>query len=229
MENEIISEEKKSPKENFFSSEFSEKPENFEKKESWFDVIRFIIITLAIVIPLRMFVIEPYMVRGDSMLPNFENNDYLLAEKWSSWKKIPDYKRGDIVIFKSPAENKRILIKRIIALPGETIKIENGKVSILKEKNNGEETNFIVLNEGYLNNSVINENPNSQFLPVNFKALVLKTDEFFVLGDNRGASYDSRFWGPLPAENIIGRPIMRLYRFNQIGVWPEFGKFDEKN
>lgn len=193
-----------------------------EKQETWFDVIKFVVILLAIIIPIRMFVIEPYMVRGDSMYPNFLNNDYLLTEKWSTWGEM-NYDRGDIVIFKSPASDGKTLIKRIIGLPGETIKIEKGITFIAKNLDENGEPNYEKITENFINqeeNNLTNIDQIREY-SLNFGPITLESDEFFVMGDNRLASYDSRFWGPLPKENVIGRPILRIFHFNKIGFWPE--------
>jgi len=206
------------------SDQVKTKDVQIKKEETWSDVFRFVALTLLIIIPIRMFIIEPYMVRGESMLPNFENNDYLLTEKLSVWKNIPNYNRGDILIFKSPVEQKRTLIKRIIGLPGETIKIIDGVTMIAKNNDAQGEPIFENLNEPYIN-SVDDGSFDINLIQLkqssfNIEPITLKADEFFVMGDNRLASYDSRFWGPLPAENIIGRPIIRLFQFDKIGIWP---------
>lgn len=180
-------------------------PPETPKKESWsfMEFIKFALIASIIVIPIRFFIAEPFLVRGESMDPTFKNNDYLIVEKIGA--RFEKIKRGDVVVFSSPVEKGRDLIKRIIGLPGEKIKILDSTVLITKTDNTE-----LILNEPYI-----------AFQSINLKTeTVLKDNEYFVAGDNRPNSYDSRAWGPLPKENIIGRPIIRLYNFKSIGLWP---------
>jgi signal peptidase I len=128
------------------------------------------------------------------MMPNFQDGNYLIVDELSY--KFSDFKRGDVIVFKYPKDETQRFIKRIIGLPGETVKIENNKITIL----NG--TTEISLNEEYL--------------PDNLETFgtIMTTvgeNEYFVLGDNREYSYDSRIWGVVPAKDIIGRAFLRLY------------------
>jgi len=168
---------------------------------SFREMLRFAIIAAVIVIPIRIFVAEPYLVRQTSMIPTFSNNDYLVVEKLSYRFISPS--RGDIIVFRSPLESGKTLIKRIIGLPGETVIIENGQTSI----KNGE---TVELDEPY----VVHEA--SSFSGT----FTLEEGEYFMMGDNRAGSYDSRAWGPIDRSDIIGRPIVRLYNFENIGFWP---------
>lgn len=161
-----------------------------------FEVVKIIIIALVIVVPIRYFLFQPFFVRGESMIPNFENNDYLIVDEISYKFKAP--KRGEVIVFKYPKNPSQRYIKRIIGLPGETVEVKGGKVEISKS-----DSNFFILDEsGYL----------SEYLKTAGDLRVsLAEDEYFVLGDNRQFSYDSRRWGTLPKKNIIGKVLFRAW------------------
>jgi signal peptidase I len=157
------------------------------------EVSKIVLIALIIVVPIRLFVFQPFFVKGQSMEPNFHNSDYLIVDELTYNFKAPE--RGDVIVFKYPRDPSQKYIKRIIGLPGETIEIENNQVIISR----------------YLDTMVLDE---SEYLPTSSNTLgtvkiVLEEDEYFVMGDNRTASSDSRRWGALPEEDIIGRAILR--------------------
>lgn len=172
------------------------------------ELIRFTLIALIIVIPVRLFIAQPFIVSGTSMYPTFHNKDYLIVDEISY--KINKPSRGDVVIFKYPKDTSKYFIKRIVGLPGETISIQSGKV-LIKNTENMEGTE---LNEPYITNHSEDS----------MKEKVLSKDEYFVMGDNRTASSDSRYWGPLDKKFITGRALLRLYPFDDINVMP--GKFN---
>lgn len=159
------------------------------------EVSKIVIIAMLIVVPIRYFVFQPFFVRGQSMEPSFYNGDYLLIDEISYHLREPA--RGEAVVFKYPHDPSQRYIKRIIGLPGELIKVENGQVTIYK--NGIPET----LDEsGYLGDSVVTTGTTEIFLDDN---------EYFVLGDNRDVSSDSRRWGPVPEADIIGRVFLRAW------------------
>lgn len=166
------------------------------------DLIRFTLITLAIVIPIRIFIAQPFIVNGESMLPNLENGDYLIIDEISYHKHDPV--RGDVIVFKFPTNLKRFLIKRVIGLPGETISIQGSTIMITTA--DGER---ISLEEDYLNGDF---SSHGQW--------TLAEDEFFVLGDNRSASSDSRTWGVLRRDLIVGKTFLRLFPLSRINLYP---------
>lgn len=176
-----------------------------EKKEesSVRDIIKFVLIVGIIVIPFRLFVAQPYIVEGSSMEPTFSSGDYLIVDQISTH--FSDPIRGEVIIMKYPKDPSKYFIKRIIGLPGETVTIKNGKVSI----SGGLLRDTIELEENY----VIHEK--SEDLSEN-----LGGGDYFVMGDNRAGSSDSRIWGPLPESHIVGRPILRLLPLDQISVFP---------
>ncbi|MBI4101425.1 MAG: signal peptidase I [Candidatus Nealsonbacteria bacterium] len=159
---------------------------------------KIIIIALLIVIPVRTFVFQPFFVKGQSMEPNFENGDYLIIDELSY--RFRDPQRGEVVVFKYPNNPSQRYIKRIIGLPGETVEVNEGNVKVLSAQ--GKQ---IELDEStYLSGNV--------FTPGSAR-ISLNQDQFFVLGDNRVASSDSRSWGPLPRVDIIGRVVIRAWPF----------------
>lgn len=179
---------------------------NTEQKKSLLadilELVRFTIIVLLIVIPLRMFVAQPFIVNGDSMKPTFHNGDYLIVDEISYKRNEPE--RGQVIVFRLPSNLQRFLIKRIIGLPGETISISGSKISIT-EKNGV----VVQLDEEY-----ILEDFSS------YGTWTLAEDEYFVMGDNRNNSSDSRSWGILNKEFIVGKTFLRLFPFNSLSFIP---------
>ena len=161
------------------------------------EITKIVIIALLIVVPIRYFIFQPFFVKGQSMEPNFENNDYLIVDEISYRFRVPQ--RGEVIVFKNPQNPFQRYIKRIIGLPGETVEIEDGKVIISKDS----ET-WVLDESAYLP-------PASQTDPKGFKILTLGQDQYFVLGDNRTNSADSRSWGALPEDEIIGRVFFRAW------------------
>ena len=158
------------------------------------ETAKIVIISLIIIIPIRYFVVQPFFVRGDSMVPNFHDGDYLVIDEISY--RLADPKRGEVIVFRFPEDPSQFFIKRIVGLPGETIKIKDNQVLI---SNQDDPTGF-VLDESYL----AEQTPGK---------LEVKLDEndYFVLGDNRDESSDSRRWGPLPRHLIIGKVWLRAW------------------
>jgi signal peptidase I len=161
---------------------------------TFLEILQIFLFALAIVIPVRYFLFQPFFVSGASMEPNFESREYLLIDEISY--KFKDPARGEVVIFKYPEDPSVFFIKRIVGLPGETIKISDGKVKIY----NLQFPEGKILEEPYIEDQTEG----------NMK-VSLKNNEYFVLGDNRNHSSDSRSWGPVPRENIIGRAWISIF------------------
>jgi signal peptidase I len=158
------------------------------------ETIKVIVISLAIILPIRYYLVQPFFVKGASMEPNFEDGDYILVNEISYRFGNPE--RGDVVIFRYPLEQSQFFIKRIIGLPSETIAIKDNTVTIYnKDKPQG-----FVLNEGYLA-------PEQRTLGNSI--IKLDDNEYFVLGDNRLQSSDSRRWGPVNKSLITGTAFLR--------------------
>lgn len=151
----------------------------------------------------RLFFIQPFIVNGSSMEPNFHDKEYLLIDKISYRFTAP--KRGDVVIFHPPNRPSVFFIKRIIGLPGEKVVIDNGTIFIY----NKNYPNGVALDEPYLESSEKTLGNLSQ---------TLKDDEYFVLGDNRNNSTDSREFGVLPKKNIAGRVFITIFPFSDFGL-----------
>ena len=161
------------------------------------------VISLVIILPIRYYVIQPFFVLGASMEPNFENGDYLIIDEISYRFNQPQ--RGDVIVFKYPNNPKQYYIKRIIGLPGEIITISDEKI-VIKNKANPD---GFAPEEDYLSGAETNGNISA----------TLGFDEYFVLGDNRGASSDSRIWGALKEEFVIGRALLRAYPFDKAEIF----------
>ena len=167
------------------------------------DFLKIIIIAAIIVLPIRYFLFQPFIVKGSSMVPNFHEGDYLIVDEISY--RISDPKRGDVVVLKYPLDASQRFIKRVIGLPGETIEIKNGTVTITKNGQN------ILLDENYLPDSLTTDGT---------VHIDLADEQYFVLGDNRPFSYDSRRWGALDKEDIIGKAVLRLFPVTSISLVP---------
>lgn len=164
------------------------------------EIAKIVIIALLIVAPIRYFLFQPFLVHGVSMEPNFHNGDYLIIDEISYKFRQP--KRREVIVFHYPKQPQYEYIKRIVGLPGETVEVENGKVTVYSQNKER------VLKEEYL--------PASISTPGNTE-VTLDSDEYFVLGDNRTASSDSRRWGPLKEEYIVGRVWFHLKPLSVLG------------
>jgi signal peptidase I len=167
------------------------------------DLIFLAVLIVVVVIPIRMFVISPFVVDGESMHPTFENLDYLIVDELVYRFSPPT--RGDVIVFRYPKNPSVFYVKRIIGLPGETVSINRGVVSVTTKA--GE---TVTLNEPY----VVNEDATYT------KSVTLTEGQYFVLGDNRPNSSDSRVWGPLPEKDIVGRVDARLLPVSGASLFP---------
>ena len=178
--------------------------------------VKVIIIALIIALPIRMFIAEPFIVDGASMDPSFATNQFLIVDRLSYRFENPN--RGDVIVFRYPNNPDTYYIKRIIGLPEEVVNIKNGVVSISKQTENGiSASSTITLKEPY-----VKDNHRSY---EDFNA-VLSSGQYFVMGDNRTESSDSRVWGPLERKLIVGRPIFRLFPLTKLSFYP--GEYTEK-
>lgn len=167
------------------------------------DLFVLALLIVVIVIPLRLFVISPFVVDGESMHPTFENLDYLIIDEISYRFESPQ--RGDVIVFRYPLDPSIFYIKRIIGLPGETVAINHGVVSITEPDGDS-----FTLNEPY----VVAEDATYS------GTVTLSPGDYFVMGDNRPNSSDSRVWGPLPGKDIVGRVLLRLLPLSSAGLFP---------
>jgi signal peptidase I len=167
------------------------------------DLFTLAFLIVIVVIPIRLFVVSPFVVDGESMHPTFENLDYLIVDELLYDFSAPA--RGDVIVFRYPGNPSIFYIKRIIGLPGETVSINQGVVTITTTQ--GEN---LTLSEPYILNEDMTYNKN----------VTLNPEEYFVMGDNRPNSSDSRVWGPLPKKDIIGRVDLRLLPVSQSSFFP---------
>ncbi|MFW6210443.1 MAG: signal peptidase I [Patescibacteria group bacterium] len=168
------------------------------------EIARFAILAILIVIPIRMFIAQPFIVSGASMDDTFHHGEYLIIDQVSYHFTSPE--RGDVVIFRYPKDPSKFFIKRVIGVPGDTLTIENGTVIIENEAH----PDGFVLHEPYIKPMPL-ANPHTE---------TLGDREYFVMGDNRGQSSDSRSWGVLQEERIIGRAFLRLFPPTEFGHLP---------
>ncbi len=176
-------------------------------------LIGYTVVALGLALFVRFFIAAPYVVSGASMEPNFHDWEYLIVDRITYDFSEPV--RGDVVIFDLPQNSSRALIKRVIGLPGETVTLTDSNVSIT----NTEHPGGFTLSEPYLRAENLGGSTDQQ--------ITLGSGEYFVLGDNRRVSADSRLWGVLPESEIVGRVLLRLYPFNAIDLLPEQARYDQ--
>ncbi len=167
------------------------------------ETIIYAIVAAAIVFPIRFWIAQPFVVNGPSMDSTFHDGEYLIVDQISYRFNEPE--RGDVLIFKYPENPSKYFIKRLIGLPGETVVVRNDVVTII----NKDHPEGVTLSEPYINSK--------SFIT---KTLTLGPEEYFVMGDNRGVSSDSRVWGALPREDLVGRPIARLLPLTEVDLLP---------
>lgn len=182
----------------------AEQPENTREEHPLAEIVRFSIIAILIVIPIRMFVAQPFIVSGASMDDTFHSGEYLIVDQVSYYFDTPE--RGDVVIFRYPKDPSKFFIKRIIAVPGDTITISDSTVTI----RNDQHPSGYVLDEPYI----------KSMQPAPTLTETLGEREYFVMGDNRDQSSDSRAWGVLQEERIVGRVFVRLFPPDSIDYLP---------
>lgn len=183
----------------------------------FFEMVKVIALAIVIIIPIRVFLFQPFFVQGASMEPNFEDGEYLIINEFGyKHTEIPgvgtveqfrDLDRQDVVVFRYPKNPEQYYIKRVIALPGESVAIKDGIVYIFNE----------VHHQGY----ALDE---SAYLAKNVKTsdmtkITLDEDEYFVMGDNRSFSYDSRAFGPIHRKDLIGRVLLRAWPVSRASLY----------
>ncbi len=179
------------------------------QKKSFFlflwEIVKIAVLALVIILPIRYFIAQPFFVKGASMEPSFEDGDYLIINEISYRFSSPQ--RGEVVVFRFPEDPKQFFIKRIIGLSEETVEIGNNQVKIFNEQN---PTGLILDESNYLDPSQTTEG--------NIR-MRLSENEYFVLGDNRLHSSDSRRWGALNRHFIIGKTFFRAWPINKLKIF----------
>jgi len=183
-----------------------------------FDMVKVFVFAAAIIIPVRAFLFQPFFVQGSSMEPGFENGEYLIIDEFGYKKTdvgLPgtklfsvspfyDLVRQEPIVFRSPQKQGVYLIKRVIGLPGETVRIEHSKVVITDEAH---PDGFVLDESEYLSPSVVT---------TDMRPVTLGSDQYLVLGDNRMNSLDSRVFGPIDRNLVIGRVVLRAWPFSRL-------------
>lgn len=159
-----------------------------------------ILVALIVVLPIRFFIFQPFRVRGSSMEPTFREGDYIIVDEISMH--FRELKRGDIVVFRSPTNKFARYIKRIVGLPGETVVISGNRIRVMKDSN-----------------LLFSDERQGDEMSGDIEVVVLHENEYFVLGDNRAHSFDSRSFGPVNKRQIIGRVVLRLWPLNSVTVF----------
>ncbi len=197
-----------------YKTQTQEPKKDKDEKNSGILSTKGILLVVVIFALIRFYIAEPFLVFGKSMEPNFKGGDYLIVDEISY--RFKDPKRGDVIVLTPPIaeQQKDHFIKRIIGLPGETIIVAGNKVTI-KNKENPE---GILLQEPYV-----------EFQSTKEAIYELGPDQYFVMGDNRAVSDDSRHWGPLTKNEITGKPLLRLFPLENISLFPGKTTIFEKN
>jgi len=169
------------------------------------ELVKILVVAIIIIVPTRLFIAEPFIVSGSSMVPTFHDREYLIINKLGYY--LGDPNRGDVVVLKYPKNSKEYFIKRIIGLPGDTVKIDKGVVLIV----NSDFPEGRTLDEPYLSKNLLTSG--------GFEPITLKAGEYFVLGDNRSASSDSRVWGVLPGDKIVGKAFLRVLPISRFDLF----------
>lgn len=174
------------------------------------DMIETVVIALSIFLVVYLFLMQPHQVSGLSMFPNFHDKEYILTDKVSY--KFGNPERGDVIVFHAPTAANCPqgtgcdFIKRVIGLPGDSVSVKNNGLYVNGEK----------LDEPYLDSSVITETG----VFSDNREVTLNQNEYFVCGDNRQHSSDSRTWGPITRDEIVGKAFFRYWPPDRMGILP---------
>ncbi|MDD2766740.1 MAG: signal peptidase I [Candidatus Moranbacteria bacterium] len=186
-----------------------------------FEMVKVFLLALVIIIPVRIFLFQPFFVQGSSMEPNFHDAEYLVVSEFGyketainltdlinfSVRPFRSIDRQDVVVFRYPKNPEQFFIKRVIGLPGESVEIRQGKV-ILYTLDRPE--GYVLDESAYLDANILTED---------MKKTEVGTDAYFVMGDNRMFSYDSRALGPIKKDKIIGRVLLRAWPMDKLSLY----------
>ncbi len=185
------------------------------------EVIKIIVLAFIIIFPIRVFLFQPFFVQGASMEPNFEDGQYLIVNEFGFKEtnikfdahdllKVGAFKeiaRQRVVVFRYPLDTSKFFIKRVIGLPGEKVQIKDGQVTIFNKEN---PDGFVLDEKAYLS---------AGLKTAGDLTVTLTNNQYFMLGDNRMFSSDSRFWGPVPKSDIIGEVSLRTWPLDKISMF----------
>jgi len=197
---------------------------NVEKEEIYqgvggffLEIIKIFILAVVVIVPIRVFLFQPFFVQGASMEPNFEDGEYLIVNelgyketdlKFLKVDSFREIKREDVIVFRYPNNPSQFFIKRVIGLPGERIKVDKGAVYIY----NGANPEGLKLDEKYLPVGLTTKGENDY---------QIKDDEYFVMGDNRSHSSDSRVWGPIKTSHVVGKVLLRAWPVHKFNIFTD--------
>ena len=185
------------------------------------EVFEIAVIAVGAVFVIRIFLVQPFLVSGTSMYPNFADGNYVLTDELTYRIRPPE--RGEVVVFRDPQDVSTYFIKRIIGLPGERVTIVNNTVTVYNTQN----PDGLVLNESYLPSGTPTsiDSCDGGAVSGNACTYTLAAGAYLALGDNRTLSFDSRSWGSLPAANIVGLVRFRLWPLNEMQLFtaPHYG------
>ena len=179
------------------------------------ELLKVAIITIAIIVPIRYFLIIPFYVQGDSMIPNFHNREYLIVDEISYRFREPQ--RGEIIVFRYPKNPQEYFIKRVIGLPGETVEVKDSSIYIYNQAH----PEGLKLDESYLpdNTETLTNNNSSE------EKWTVGDKQYFVCGDNRMNSMDSRVFGPIDKSFVVGKVLLRGLPLNKITLFNQAPKY----
>lgn len=185
------------------------------------EMVKVFLLAVVVIIPVRVFLFQPFFVQGSSMEPNFEDGQYLVISEFGYKQTDIDFterlrftvdafktiERQDVTVFRYPKNPEQFFIKRVIGLPGEAVEIRRGKVIIY---NMLHPDGFVLDESAYLSSGSLTQD---------MQKVVLGEDEYFVMGDNRMFSYDSRSIGPIKKDKIIGRVLLRAWPVGRLSLY----------
>ena len=185
------------------------------------EMVRVFILAVIIIIPVRVFLFQPFFVQGSSMEPNFQDGEYLVISEFgykqtnigwfdSPWFQVKPFQkiaRQDIAVFRFPKNTEEFFIKRIIGLPGESVEIKRGKVILYNQEH---PEGWVLDESAYIGPDVL-----TQDMP----RVQIGEDQYFLMGDNRMFSYDSRAFGPVGKDKVIGRVLLRSWPTSRLSLY----------
>lgn len=167
------------------------------------ELVKVVVLAGITIVLVRHFLFKPFYVKGESMAPNYMEKDYLIINQFSYKVLQQEPERGDVIVFEAPIAQRDFYLKRVLGLPGERVKVEDGKVIVYSDSH----PQGIVVEEGYI----------GEITPGSL-SVTLGPEQYFVLGDNRNASYDSRRFGPIDRGSIVGKAWIRGWPFDRASV-----------
>lgn len=185
------------------------------------EMVRVFVLAVIIIIPVRVFLFQPFFVQGSSMEPNFQDGEYLVISEFgykqtnigwfnSSWFQVKPFQkiaRQDIAVFRFPKNTEEFFIKRVIGLPGESVEIKRGKVILYNQEH---PEGWVLDESAYIGPDVL-----TQDMP----RVQIGEDQYFLMGDNRMFSYDSRAFGPVGKDKVIGRVLLRAWPTSRLSLY----------